>query len=276
MSNELVYQDQSFGMSSVLSSDQIFERMMKIAEVMASSTVTVPKHLQKSVGDCMAIVMQASQWKMNPFAVAQKTHLVNGVLGYEAQLVNAVVSSSGVISGSFKYEFKGDGATLECRVGATLKQDQEVTFGEWLSISSVTTKNSPLWKTNPKQQLAYLQVKNWARLYAPATILGVYSVDEIDSLPKETIDITDTASHALQDQPPKQAQPTPYSFAELQANLPKWKDLIDSGKATANAIITAIEKGGRLLSDDQKMEIAELEAIEASYTVDQDTGEIKV
>jgi hypothetical protein len=37
--------------------------------------------------------MQAAQWGMNPFAVAQKTHVVNGTLGYEAQLVNAVVSS---------------------------------------------------------------------------------------------------------------------------------------------------------------------------------------
>ncbi|SPX63869.1 Uncharacterised protein [Leclercia adecarboxylata] len=37
----------------------------------------------------MAIIMQAMQWGMNPYAVAQKTHLVNGVLGYEAQLVNA-------------------------------------------------------------------------------------------------------------------------------------------------------------------------------------------
>jgi hypothetical protein len=42
----------------------------------------------------MAIVMQAMQWGMNPYAVAQKTHLVNGVLGYEAQLVNAVIASS--------------------------------------------------------------------------------------------------------------------------------------------------------------------------------------
>ena len=39
---------------------------------------------------CMAVTLQALQWNMSPFAVAQKTHLVNGTLGYEAQLVNAV------------------------------------------------------------------------------------------------------------------------------------------------------------------------------------------
>jgi hypothetical protein len=42
--------------------------------------------------------MQAAQWGMNPFAVAQKTHVVNGTLGYEAQLVNAVVSSSNLLA----------------------------------------------------------------------------------------------------------------------------------------------------------------------------------
>ena len=40
---------------------------------------------------------------MNPFAVAQKTHVVNGSLGYEAQLVNAVVQASGAIDGRFHY-----------------------------------------------------------------------------------------------------------------------------------------------------------------------------
>ncbi len=37
-----------------------------------------------------------------------KTHLVNGVLGYEAQLVNAVIASSSAINGRFHYRYGGD------------------------------------------------------------------------------------------------------------------------------------------------------------------------
>jgi hypothetical protein len=37
-----------------------------------------------------------------------------------------------------------------------------------------------LWKTAPKQQIAYLAVKYWARLYCPEVILGVYSPDEVE------------------------------------------------------------------------------------------------
>lgn len=157
------------------------DSVMRIAEMMASGRSTVPQHLQKSPADCMAVVMQAMQWGMNPFAVAQKTHLVNGHLGYEAQLVNAVVQASGSIDGRFHYEYKGTPGSIECRVGAVLRGEGEITWGEWLNENKVTTKNSPLWKVNPRQQLAYLQTKNWARLYCPGAILGVYSPDELES-----------------------------------------------------------------------------------------------
>ena len=85
----------------------------------------------------MAIVMQAAQWGMNPFAVAQKTHIVNGTLGYEAQLVNAVISSSKAIDGRFKYEYQGDwsdphksNGDAAVRCGAILAGDDEITWGE--------------------------------------------------------------------------------------------------------------------------------------------------
>ena len=73
---------------------QAMAQMSNLAEMMANGRATVPQHLQGNPADCMAVVMQAAQWRMNPFAVAQKTHVVQGTLGYEAQLVNAVVCSS--------------------------------------------------------------------------------------------------------------------------------------------------------------------------------------
>ncbi|MEI5996795.1 recombinase RecT [Paraburkholderia bengalensis] len=152
-----------------------------VADLMAEGTVTVPAHLRGKKGDCFAIAMQAMlRWRMDPFAVAQKTHLVNGTLGYEAQLVNAVLQESGAVKGEPEYEYRGEGNTLECRVGFIPAGKNELKWTEWLSFSAVTTKNSPLWKTNPRQQMGYLQVKNWARAYKPGAILGVYTVDELE------------------------------------------------------------------------------------------------
>jgi len=167
--------------SALMMNPEAMDRVMRMAEMMASGKSTVPAHLQKNPADCMAVVLQAAQWGLNPFAVAQKTHLVSGTLGYEGQLVNAVVQQSGTISGRFHYEYRGQNGSTECRVGAVIRGEAEITWGEWLSEAKVTTKNSPLWKTNPRQQMGYLQVKNWARLYCPGAILGVYSPDEFDA-----------------------------------------------------------------------------------------------
>lgn len=164
------------------------QAMTTMAETMAKATIQVPKHLVGKPADCLAVVMQAAQWQMNPFAVAQKTHLVNGQLGYEAQLVNAVVSSSKAVQGRFKYEYGGDWSKPNSpdawvRCGAVLRGESEITWGEPLYPATITTKNSPLWKTNPKQQASYLAVKYWARLYTPDVILGVYSTDEFEDSP---------------------------------------------------------------------------------------------
>lgn len=156
------------------------DRVIRMAEMMAGGKSTVPAHLQKNPADCMAVVLQAMQWGMLPHIVAQKTHIVNGTLGYEAQLVNAVVQESGCITGRFHYEYRGNSPTMECRVGAVIRGEREITWSEWLNEAKVKTKNSPLWTTNPRQQMGYLQVKNWARLYAPGAILGVYTPDEFD------------------------------------------------------------------------------------------------
>lgn len=235
------------------------DTMMSLAEQLANSKLSVPEHLRGNVGDCLAIVTQAMLWNMNPFAVAQKTHLVSGRLGYEAQLVIAVVMNSGAIRGSFHFEYRGEGAAaLECRCGAVLRGQSEVTWGEWLRIGDVTTKNSPLWKTNPRQQLGYLQAKNWSRLYVPGAILGVYSVDELaDSA-------ADFAGDAAPSPAPRPAAPVPPAPAALPAwpaeafaaRLPKWQAAVNSGTSTAD--ILAFARGKGTLSPEQEAAITSL------------------
>ncbi|MCS3602704.1 hypothetical protein M2371_001913 [Buttiauxella sp. BIGb0471] len=207
--------------SNAIFNVQALGQLTAFANLMADSQVTVPAHLAGKPADCMAIVMQAMQWGMNPYAVAQKTHLVNGVLGYEAQLVNAVIASSSAIQGRFHYRYGGewerctttkevtrektgkngkytvtervrgwsdeDELGLYVQVGAILRGESEVTWGEPVYLSGVVTRNSPLWVSNPKQQIAYLGVKYWARLYCPEVILGVYSPEDIEQKPEREI-----------------------------------------------------------------------------------------
>ena len=63
--------------SNAIFNVQALGQLTAFANLMADSQVTVPAHLAGKPADCMAIVMQAMQWGMNPYAVAQKTHLVS-------------------------------------------------------------------------------------------------------------------------------------------------------------------------------------------------------
>ncbi|HCN97210.1 MAG TPA: enterohemolysin [Leclercia sp.] len=229
---------------------QALGQLTAFAELMAQSAVTVPKHLAGKPADCMAIVMQAMQWGMNPYAVAQKTHLVNGVLGYEAQLVNAVISSSNAIVGRFHYEYGGDWEKIAgkkdsrdelglfVRVGAVLRGETDITWGENIYLADITTRNSPLWKTAPKQQIAYLAVKYWARLYCPEVILGVYSPDEVElrtekeinPAPAQRVSLADikgdtvTATHSAQE-----------SAANIDALADEFRDRIEKAETLDEA-----------------------------------------
>ena len=223
------------------------DKMVRLAEQMAASTISVPEHLRGKVGDCLAIVTQAMLWNMNPFAVAQKTHLVNGRLGYEAQLVNAVLQASGLVRSMPRYEYRGDGEGLECRVAFIPRGETEPLWGEWLPMRAVTTRNSPLWKTNQRQQLGYLQIKNWARAFAPGAILGVYTVDELADIEPPQGRDSDTAP------PPPPAAPAlpDYAADAFDKNLPLWAKLVADGKKTAPDLLATLSTKATF-SEEQK------------------------
>ena len=191
-----------FSAFDLMMDETVMARFERTAEIMAGSRMTVPKHLQGNVGDCMAIIMQAAQWQMNPYAVAQKTHMVNNVLGYEAQLVNAVITSRAPVKERLHFEWYGDWSkvngkddkspTLGVRVSATLRGENAPRVID-ISMAQVgPVRNSPLWGTDPRQQIAYLATKRWARLYCPDVILGVYTPDEV--IEREELDITPVQS----------------------------------------------------------------------------------
>lgn len=203
MSNEMTLTTQAnatVGTAAAIFSPEGMNQLVRFAELMAQSKATVPQHLAGKPADCLAVTMQAAQWGMNPFAVAQKTHVVNGTLGYEAQLVNAVVSSSNLLTTRLNYEWAGDWSkvngktdkspSLTVTVSATIKGEADPR-SLTISMAQAGVRNSPLWEQDPRQQLAYLCVKRWARLHAPDVLLGVYTPDELEeSRPRVERDVT--------------------------------------------------------------------------------------
>lgn len=155
--------------------------IMEFAKVMAISGVAIPKHLRDNPGACLAVCIQAHEWQMSSFAVANKSYSVNDRLSYEAQLVNAVILRRAPIVGRFKITYSGEGPTRQCKVTARLADGDEVEYTS-PKFSEITTKNSPLWKADPDQQLFYYSSRSMCRRHFPDVLLGVYTMDEMEDM----------------------------------------------------------------------------------------------
>lgn len=239
----------AFNVTAVMMDPARLTSVMEFAKMMAGGAVTVPQHLRGKPSDCFAITLQALRWGMDPYIVGGKTHLVNGNLGYEAQLVVAVLKNSGAVRGRPHYEFRGEGNTLECRAGFIPAGEDAIVWTEWLSISGITTKNSPLWKVNPRQQFGYLQARNWARLYAPDALLGVYTSDELEVLPAQPGGQRDLPR--VDEVQPAQSQAQPAGLPTwpadaFSAQLPRWTKAIQVGLKSHDDIVALAKSKGEL------------------------------
>lgn len=151
----------------------------ELAKVMSQSKITLREHFRGEVGDCMAVVMQAMRWGMDPYLVANKSYIVNGQMGYEAQLVHAVVLSKAPLVGRPRPEYSGEGLNRQCTISAYLADEEEPFEYTSPKICEIKVQNSPLWTSDPDQQLFYYSIRAWARRHTPEVLLGVYTVDEL-------------------------------------------------------------------------------------------------
>jgi len=253
----------STDIDSMMLTDTGFNQVMRMADVMAKGVSTIPKHLQGNPSDCAAIIIQARSWDMSPYAVAQKTHLVNGTLGYEAQLIHAVILKSGVFQGRPHFVDVGNWESIEgkqtkygdaaekglgIKVIATLSDG--TTCEHTCFLSTCKVRNSPNWTTKPKVQCSYQAIKEFARLHTPDVILGVYSNDELDPQASGRIQITeineassrtDALESLICDKPEVTVEPESIPPAPEPTEDPKPK------KPTKSAVIAAVGKAG--LSD---------------------------
>lgn len=151
-----------------------------VAYLMAGSDKAVRKHLRNNPGACFGIVIQAVEWGMSPYAVANKSYEVNDQLAYESQLIQAVILRRAPIKGRIKYAFEGEGNDRVCIASAVTLEGETVEYRS-PAFGKITPKNSPLWKNDPDQQQCYYSGRALCRRHFPDVLLGIYDVDELDA-----------------------------------------------------------------------------------------------
>ncbi|MCZ4501010.1 MAG: hypothetical protein JWQ74_3565 [Marmoricola sp.] len=182
------------GNSSYLQVESLGD-IVRFAELMCQSKAGIPQYLHGNAPDCMAITMQALQWGMNPFSVAQKSYKIKDVIAYEAQLIAAVINTRADLKKRPQISFECDGPKRKCTVTFEFN-DGTVQIYVSPEFEKITPKNSPLWKSDPDQQQSYYSMRAGGRRYCPEVILGVYDRDEVEDFrgPNGPRDVTPAPS----------------------------------------------------------------------------------
>lgn len=107
-----------------------------------------------------------------------------------------------------------------------------------LLLAQARVRNSTLWADDPRQQLAYLAVKRWARLFCPDVILGVYTPDELDEREEKIINPAQSPqSITMQDINADSLQTTSTQEADVNIDdaAEKFRARIDSAETLEDA-----------------------------------------
>lgn len=154
--------------------------VMEFAKMMSIAGLAVPQHLRGEPGTCLAVCVQALEWRFSPFSVANKSYSVNGRIAYESQLIHAVIEARAPLVHRLRCEYEGENDTRVCVVTGHIRGEVDPLIYRSPLLNKITPKNSPLWKSDPDQQLWYYASRSWARRFCPDILLGVFARDELE------------------------------------------------------------------------------------------------
>lgn len=180
--------------------------MLKVAEaakLMSTAGPMLPGWLQGNVGGCWAIIIRAMELGISPLTLANWTYLPPAKQGreqriaYESQYYHAIIEARAPIKDRLQWRIEGTGDARKCFVWATFKGEttprtfppensgDEFTLGKLRPALNDYggVKGSPLWLTKPEQQLFYAMSRDWARVYCPDILGGVYAAADMDEEP---------------------------------------------------------------------------------------------
>jgi hypothetical protein len=184
--------------------------LMEFARMMSASGSAVPKHLRGQPGACLGILDDAVRFGVNPYALGRQSYFVNDQLAYQAQVFMAIINAHAPLKTRPDIRYEGEGQEMRATVTGTFRDGAEREYKS-PRIADIQPKNSPLWKSDPGQQLAYYSLRAFARRWCPEVIMGIHDVDEL----REAA-MTDVTPKPVADAPAK-AKAIPRSLDEFAA-----------------------------------------------------------
>jgi hypothetical protein len=165
--------------------------MVEAAKLMARSGLYLPPHCRNEPGLCFAVLMKTQAWGLpDPYFMAEHSYVVTQKGGeqriaYDSAVHQAALLASGAIIGRPQYAYLGEGESLVCIVSVTDARTNRTESYQTPPVKQCKA-HSPLWVSNPMQQLGYYGLRNLVRLKYQDVLAGFYDRDEFE----ETVDVT--------------------------------------------------------------------------------------
>lgn len=159
-----------------------FEHMYRVANALSKSTI-VPPHYRENPSNVLLALNMAVRLNIEPFMFMQKTTVINDKLGFEAQLIIAIVNSQKPFSSRIKFSYEGTPGTLDfkCTAWAIDKDGERVeyplTVGQAKKIGKASKNDN--WDNTPELMLAYRSATYLVRVNCPEILMGMATIDEL-------------------------------------------------------------------------------------------------
>lgn len=171
--------------------------MADAAKLLCAAGEMIPPFFRGNVGAMFANCMRAQELGVSPLTLANWTYTVTNKgetrMAYESQMFHALIEARAPIKERLKVWYEGEGDDLKCFVSGLFKGETEPR--QWPPANMASeytlgklrpgkndygkTKGSPLWDSKPALQLFYNISRDFARVYFPDVLGGLYGRDEM-------------------------------------------------------------------------------------------------
>ena len=227
MSNEITAQPRQFDLSP-----QTFEQALTFAGYLADSDM-VPKDFKGKPGNCLVAIQWGMEIGLKPLQAMQNIAVINGRPSLWGDAVIALVRSSPVCE--WVIETQTD-TVATCRVKRKGEPEQERTFSlEDAKAAGLLGKAGP-W-TQFRKRMMQMRARAFAmRDVFPDVLKGLPVAEEVMDMPKD-MGMAEMVREQAQAAPaPARPALEAYPADRFAANLPKWRELVQSGQKTPEAI----------------------------------------
>lgn len=227
-------------------SPQTFDQALTFCDYLAESDL-VPKDFKGKPANCLIAIQWGAELGLKPLQALQNIAVINGRAGLWGDAVIALVRSSPLCEYITETD---DGKTATCRVKRRGEGEEVRTFSvDDAKAAGLSGKQGP-WTQYPKR-MRQMRARAFAlRDVFPDVLKGMPIAEELMDIPQAGAAAAAAGHGAGEGQTEKQLPL--YSEADFAANLPKWWDIIASGKKTADDLIATLQTKVRFTAEQLK------------------------